>query len=87
MIHAINQAGIPVLAIDLPSGLDADSGVAYSPCVRADVTITLGLPKPGLLKLDGRVVVADIGVPFEAYEAVGVKVPSDLFASGEVVPL
>ena len=86
-IETINASHLAVVAVDVPSGLDADSGVAYSPCVRADVTITLGLPKPGLLKLDGRVVVADIGVPFEAYEAVGVKVPSDLFASGEVVPL
>src|SRR5439155_2159599 len=45
-ITAINQSGKSVIAIDVPSGLDADSGVDYSPTVRADVTITLGLPKP-----------------------------------------
>jgi hypothetical protein len=51
------------------------------------VTITLGLPKPGLSKAAGRVVLADIGVPFEAYAAIGVSVPPDLFADGDVVEL
>ncbi len=86
-ITAINGSGKDVVSVDVPSGLDADSGVAYAPCIRASVTITLGLPKPGLLKLPGRVIVADIGVPFEAYAAVGVVVPPDLFAKGELVQL
>ena len=84
-IEAINASGKGVVSIDVPSGLDADSGVAYAPCVRANVTITLGLPKPGLLKLP--FLVADIGVPFEAYAAVGVTVPPDFFARGELVKL
>ena len=86
-IEAINASRTTVIAIDVPSGLDADSGVAYAPCVRANTTITLGLPKPGLLKLSEPVFVADIGVPFEAYAAVGVAVPADLFAKGELVRL
>jgi NAD(P)H-hydrate epimerase len=91
-IETINASGRPVIGVDLPSGLDADSGVAYAPCVRAQTTITLGLPKPGLLKGDGprqagEVWVADIGVPFEAYAAIGVTVPPDLFARGELVLL
>ena len=86
-ITAINESGKTVIAVDVPSGLDADSGVAYAPCVRANTTITLGLPKPGLLKLSEPVFVADIGVPFEAYAAVGVAVPADLFAKGELVRL
>ncbi len=86
-ITAINEAKKDVVSVDVPSGLDADSGVAYAPCIRANVTITLGLPKPGLLKLPGRVIVADIGVPFEAYAAVGVVVPSDLFAKGDLLQL
>ena len=86
-IEAINASRKTVIAIDVPSGLDADSGVAYAPCVRADTTITLGLPKPGLLKLTEPVFIADIGVPFEAYGAVGAHVPADLFAKGELVRL
>ena len=86
-ITAINRSGKDVVSVDVPSGLDADSGVAYAPCIRATVTITLGLPKPGLLGLPGRVIVADIGVPFEAYAAVGVVVPPDLFAKGDLVQL
>src|SRR5207245_2541421 len=79
-IRAVNASGQRVVAVDVPSGLDADTGVAYSPTVRADVTVTLGLPKPGLLtsdgpRLAGEVWAVDIGVPFEAYAAAGVEVP------------
>lgn len=75
-IEAINASGKRVVAVDVPSGLDADSGVAYSPVVRADLTVALGLPKPGLR---GEVVVVDIGIPLEAYAAVGVEIRPDLF--------
>jgi NAD(P)H-hydrate epimerase len=91
-IERINASGLPVIAVDVPSGLDADTGVAYAPCVLARTTVTLGLPKPGLLAGDGprvagEVWVADIGVPFEAYSAVGVAVPPGLFAESELVRL
>ncbi|TAN31956.1 NAD(P)H-hydrate epimerase [bacterium] len=91
-IEAINASGLPVLAVDLPSGLDADSGVAYAPTVKASTTVTLGLPKPGLLKGDGpglagEVWVADIGVPFEAYAALGLDVPPHLFSAQDRVRL
>ncbi len=91
-IEAINAAGLQVIAVDVPSGLDADTGVAYAPSVQAQTTITLGLPKPGLLEADGprlsgEVWVADIGVPFEAYAVVGVKVPAGLFSNGDRVRL
>jgi len=72
-IEAINAAEKFVLSVDVPSGLDADTGVAYAPIVRADMTVTLGLPKPGLAELGGEVVVADIGIPREAYAAVGIS--------------
>jgi NAD(P)H-hydrate epimerase len=91
-IESINSSGLPVIAIDVPSGLDADTGNAYAPTVQAKSTVTLGLPKPGLLagdgpRLAGEVWVADIGVPFEAYAALGLHVPQDLFAHGDQVRL
>lgn len=76
-IEAINASGKRVISIDVPSGLDADSGLAYSPFVDPDVTVTFGFPKPGLAQFGGRVVVVDIGVPLEAYAAVGVDVPAN----------
>jgi NAD(P)H-hydrate epimerase len=87
-IEAINESRLRVIAVDVPSGLDADSGDAYAPCVHAHTTVTLGLPKPGLAASDGprvagEIWVADIGVPFEAYAAVGLEVPPLLFAAAD----
>jgi len=67
-IEAINDCGLPVVAVDVPSGLDADTGRVEGPCVRARVTVTMGLPKVGLLVYPGaaycgEVVVADLGLP------------------------
>jgi NAD(P)H-hydrate epimerase len=87
-IDAINDSGAKVISVDVPSGLDADTGVAYAPCVQAHTTITLGLPKSGLMKNDGprlagEVWVADIGMPLEVYAELGIDVPSTLFAAHE----
>jgi ADP-dependent NAD(P)H-hydrate dehydratase / NAD(P)H-hydrate epimerase len=73
----------------VPSGLDADSGVAYAPCVHAAATVTFSLPKAGLMagdgpRLSGEVWCADIGVPLEAFAAIGVRMPEDLFSAGDV---
>jgi hydroxyethylthiazole kinase-like uncharacterized protein yjeF len=70
-IEAINCAGDtgkPVLAIDIPSGLDADSGRPLGEAVRAAATVTfvaakVGFTAPEALPYTGRLVVADIGVP------------------------
>ena len=60
--------GWRIIALDLPSGLNADTGEVDPGCLYADYTITLGFPKPGLLKLPGaervgRISVVDIGMP------------------------
>ena len=49
-IGAINAAKIPVLAVDVPSGLDADTGEPQGAAIQAAVTLTIGAPKAGLLK-------------------------------------
>jgi hydroxyethylthiazole kinase-like uncharacterized protein yjeF len=67
-IALASAAGAPVLAVDVPSGVDADTGQVLRAAVRAARTVTLGGLKPGLLfepgrSLAGTVEVADIGVP------------------------
>jgi len=68
IIAAINRAGKKVLAVDLPSGMDCDTGLALGACVRADHTATfvarkVGFDAPGAERLTGQVHVIDIGVP------------------------
>ncbi|HET9763090.1 MAG TPA: NAD(P)H-hydrate dehydratase [Casimicrobiaceae bacterium] len=52
-IERANASGAPILALDIPSGLDADTGVAYAPTIRARRTATFLALKPGLLTADG----------------------------------
>jgi ADP-dependent NAD(P)H-hydrate dehydratase / NAD(P)H-hydrate epimerase len=54
LIRAINNSRIPVLAVDVPSGLDADTGEPQGDAIRASVTVTLGAPKIGLLASPAR---------------------------------
>jgi NAD(P)H-hydrate epimerase len=70
LIEAANQSGRPILAVDVPSGLQADTGRWEGPCIRATATVTMGLPKVGLLlypgaEMAGTVYVGDIGYPQE----------------------
>ncbi len=65
-IEAMNACGAPVVAIDVPSGMNSDTGQASGPVVRADGVVTLGGLKPGLCfaqDVAGWIEVADIGVP------------------------
>lgn len=69
-VEQINAAGKPVMAVDIPTGLDCDTGQADGPVVRADVTITFVAPKKGFgaksaSYFTGRVVLADIGLESE----------------------
>jgi NAD(P)H-hydrate epimerase len=73
-ITRANDSGVPILALDIPSGLDATSGVPYDPCMRAAATLTLALPKQGLRAPEAvpyvaALYLADIGVPPEVYAA------------------
>jgi NAD(P)H-hydrate epimerase len=68
VIRAINAAGRPVMAVDLPSGLDANTGETPGECVRAQYTATFVAPKrgfavPGVSAWTGTVQVIDIGIP------------------------
>lgn len=91
LIHRVNRSRAPVLSLDIPSGLDATSGVPFEPCMRARVTLTLALPKTGLLKrgargLVGDLYLADIGVPAAVYERLGLEV-GPIFRRGDVLKI
>ena len=63
-----NRTDILVFAIDIPSGVDAESGLADAAAISADATVTFGFPKSGLFRfpgasLVGEITVADIGIP------------------------
>jgi len=68
LIELMNQYGSFKVAVDVPSGVDSDSGVAPGACFRADVTVTFGLPKLGLVtsparNFVGNLIIADISIP------------------------
>ena len=72
-IEKINESGMPVIAIDVPSGIDGTSGAVLGMAVRADLTVTMALPKTGLLFYPGKehaggLRVVDIGIPDEVVE-------------------
>lgn len=91
MMTTIIQRTVPVLALDVPSGLDATTGVPGSQCVRASATMTLALPKTGLLAPQaqpyvGTLYLADIGVPDVLYRQMGLAV-GPIFAQAAVIRL
>src|ERR671934_887825 len=75
VIADVNASAIPVVAVDLPSGLSADSADPIGPSIEAALTITLAAPKIPLVLPPGEthagdIVIADIGIPIEVIEAV-----------------
>ena len=67
-IDVVNHTNKPIVSIDIPTGLDADRGTTLGKCIKPVLTVTLGLPKIGLVtypgaKHVGRLKIADIGIP------------------------
>jgi NAD(P)H-hydrate epimerase len=78
IIKIINAADKPVVAVDIPSGIDANTGQVRGVAVKATHTVTFALPKPGLLfqpgaAYAGAVTVADIGIPSALLQAGDIK--------------
>ena len=76
------QPRLAIIAVDLPSGLNSDTGAADPACPGADITITLGYPKLGLFALPGweragKLIVADIGIPPD----LGQELPTELITA------
>lgn len=88
-IRAANLSRVPILSVDLPSGMHPDTGEPLGVTIRAAVTVTLALPKRGLMTtrsraLVGELLLADIGVPPQAFDRVGIETRG-LFESGDLV--
>ncbi len=82
-VEAIDRAGVPCVSIDIPSGVEADSGAVLGAAPRAALTVTFCRRKPGHLLLPGRllagrVIVADIGIS----DAVVASLKPDTFENG-----
>lgn len=91
LIIAANASPAPTISLDVPSGVDVDSGDALGEAICAFATLTLALPKIGLFEPDARslvgdLYVADISVPLDVYASLGLA-PPPLFAEGPLVRL
>ena len=89
LINWANMQTAPILSLDTPSGLDTTTGTPYEPSIRATATMTLALPKQGLLNPKsasyvGELYLADISVPPELYAQMGIAVPL-LFAESDII--
>ncbi len=77
MVQAVEASGIAVLSIDVPSGLDCDTGIPPGACIRATRTVTfvaekVGFTNPTARRYLGEVIVTDIGCPRELFEQDGI---------------
>jgi len=81
LIEKANSLARAILSVDVPSGLDSTTGMAMNPCIKAQATATLGLPKKGLFSGDGKalagkVYLVDIGIPLSLYSRFGIDTES-----------
>jgi len=88
LIREANASKVPILAVDIPSGLDATSGEPGQPTIEARVTVTFGLPKTGFLNPKarrhvGELYLADISMPGRIYASYSVG--RELFAKDALV--
>lgn len=91
LIERINLADKKVLALDIPSGLDSTDGKVYYPCIKADYTLTLGLPKKSFQinstkKYLGQLYLADIGIPKYIYNRFNIKV-GGIFKNSPIIKI
>ena len=81
VIDELNKSCRPILAPDAPSGLDTTSGIPAETCNQANSTLTLALPKSGLLTKQTadyvrEIYQADISVPAELYSPLDIEIPN-----------
>jgi len=91
LIGFVLRSDRPVVSLDVPSGMDPDSGEAPGLAVAAVATLTLALPKPGLMagpgaERAGRLYLGDLGLPAALYASLGIDV-GPLFSADRIITL
>ncbi len=92
-INGANSSGAPILSLDLPSGLNATTGLPGTPCITATATLTLAIPKTGLFveparAYIGELFLADIGIPPNVFRDLFPAFVNDsLFESDTVIKI
>lgn len=91
LIKLANSHSAPILSLDVPSGIDATRGKAFHPHITATATLTLALPKTGLISKDsishvGELFLADISVPPELYSNIGLNI-GPIFSQEEILKI
>jgi NAD(P)H-hydrate epimerase len=91
LVGFVNRSGRPVVSLDVPTGVDPDTGETAGSAIAATATMTLALPKAGLRAAaaagrTGRLYLADIGLPAALYAGLGLDV-GPLFAGSRIIEL
>ena len=89
-ISTVNKVNLPTIAIDIPSGLNGDTGIVSDNAIKADLTITIAQPKNGLIieqgvECCGQINIVDIGVPEQYVDIIDSKI--SLFTETDAYPL
>ncbi len=92
-IELVNSLGKPVFAVDIPTGVNADTGGLLGDAVKADFTITFGLPKVGLYLYPGadrvgEIIVVDIGIPDDVLDSITypIQITEPSWATDKIKP-
>ena len=83
LVAAMNGAGVPIVAIDIPSGVDGATGAVRGPAVKASLTVTFCRKKPGHLLYPGRahagdLILRDIGIPETVVQRIGTRLTENI---------
>jgi hydroxyethylthiazole kinase-like uncharacterized protein yjeF len=89
LIEEMNASSLPILSLDLPSGLNATTGIACSPCIKATWTLTYHVPKSGLLTDSAQIYVGELftcetGLSFTAFTTIKTDL-KDLYKENPIV--
>lgn len=86
-VRKLEKWSAETISVDVPTGVNPDTGEGYNPHVSPEYTVTLGLPKKGLRRENaGKVYLADVGIPHKALESKGLEM-DPLFDEESVIDL